>query len=198
MQLGHPPGVICPFRQAAPQDFVLYDLTGVHEINVDFCGCCTLETPAGEAHDPHREQLLRVCWWPTTVKALNTCATFSVLRHFQALNCLGKVSAYDFLRGLEICTNHDGLDNPPVRGAIRYRLHSEADDWRCWQNRRKPFMTIVREWREVKRVKRRKWGNRKGGVKAIPLGGLGDLCRTCPQPGYNLVEGWKDAPPFYR
>jgi hypothetical protein len=30
------------------------------------------------------------------------------------LNCLGKLSAYAFLRGLEKCTINNGLDKPPV------------------------------------------------------------------------------------
>ncbi|KAJ7033118.1 hypothetical protein C8F04DRAFT_957903 [Mycena alexandri] len=175
VQLGHPPGVICRFRRAAAVDFVLYDLSGVHEINVDFCGCRTAED--GEEEE-HRRQLLRACWWPATVKAPNTCATFQVLRLFQILNCLGKLSAYDFLRGLEMCTNHDGLNKPP--------------------DRRKPFMLIVREWREVKRVKRRKQGHNKGGVKAIPKGALAEKCRACPQVGWNMPEGWEKADPFYR
>ncbi|KAJ7119391.1 hypothetical protein C8R46DRAFT_1169932 [Mycena filopes] len=147
VQLGHPPGSVCPSRRAAPEDFVLFDLTGVHELNVDFCGCRTAE---GVEWEEHRRQLLRACWWPATVTAPNTCATFQVLRLFQVLNCLGKLSAYDFLRGLEMTSNHDGLDKPP------------------------------------------------GGTKAIPAGGLAQKCRTCPQAGWNLPEGWEKAPPFYR
>ncbi|KAJ7511017.1 hypothetical protein B0H11DRAFT_1701219 [Mycena galericulata] len=170
IQLGHPPGVICPFRQAAPRDFVLYDVTGVHEINVDFCGC--------EPFVEHRVQFLRVCWWPATVLAPNTCATFAVLRLFQIINCLGKLSAYDFLRGLEMCTNHDGLDKPP--------------------DRRKPFMHIVRQWREVKRMKRAKRGHDGGGVRATQQGELAILCRACPQPGWNLPADWEKIDPFYR
>jgi hypothetical protein len=111
VQLGHPPGTVCPYREAAAHDFVLYDLSGVHELNVDFCGCRIGDDPPTE----RRIQLLRACWWPATITAPNTCATFRTLRLFQTLNCLGKLTAYDFLRGLEKCTNHDGLDKPPVR-----------------------------------------------------------------------------------
>ncbi|KAJ6593080.1 hypothetical protein B0H19DRAFT_1245897 [Mycena capillaripes] len=115
VQLGrHPPGAVCTFRYSAQSDFVLYDLTGVHQINMDFCGCL----PRIEPHI----QLQRVCWWPATVLMPNTCATFAALQLFQVVNCLGKLSAYNFLRGLEICTNHDSLDKPP--------------------DRRKPFMHI--------------------------------------------------------
>lgn len=46
VQLNHPPGVMYPYRKAAATDFVLYDLNGVHELNVDFCGC---RRPGGEA-----------------------------------------------------------------------------------------------------------------------------------------------------
>jgi hypothetical protein len=107
VQLGHPPGVVCPAKKSAASDFVLYDVTGVHELAVDFCGC--------QGRLERRVQLMRVCWWPATVKEPNTCATFALLKLFQILNCLGKLSAYDFLRGLEMITNHDGLDRPPVR-----------------------------------------------------------------------------------
>lgn len=124
VQLGHPPGIVCPYRFPAQHDFVLFDLNGVHELHVDFCGCIP-EEERGEPRDPNRppalpveprKQLLRACWWPATVAMPNTCATFAVLRLFQILNCLGKLSAYDFLRGLEMCSNHDGLDKPPVSG----------------------------------------------------------------------------------
>ncbi|KAF8135294.1 hypothetical protein K438DRAFT_1997396 [Mycena galopus ATCC 62051] len=178
-QLNHPPGVVCPFRQSGPVDFVLYDISGIHEISVDFCGCRTEDgTPEGGAPLEHQMQLLRACWWPATVHSPKTCATFSVLRQFQALNCLGKLSAYDFLRGLEKCTNHNGLNKPP--------------------DRRKPFMHIVRQWREVKRMKRFKRGHTESGVRGTGQGELALMCCACPQPGWNLPEGWEKINPLYR
>ncbi|KAF8179820.1 hypothetical protein K438DRAFT_1768842 [Mycena galopus ATCC 62051] len=93
----------------------------------------------------------------------------------QMLNCLGKLTAYDFLRGLEMCTNHNGLDKPPD----------------C----RKPFMHIVRQWREVKRQKRAKCGHFADGVRGTKQG---ELALACPQVGWNLPEGWENAPPAYR
>ncbi|KAJ7712102.1 hypothetical protein B0H16DRAFT_1667635 [Mycena metata] len=174
VQLGHPPGSICPYGQAAPKDFVLFDVSGIHEVAVDFCGC----RPGGGPPVEHRIQLLRACWWPATVKEPTTCATFAVLRLFQIINCLGKLSAYDFLRGLELCTNHDGLDKPP--------------------DRRKPFMHIVRQYREVKRMKRAKRGHLPGGVKGTAQGELAVKCRSCPQPGKNLPDNWKEIDAMYR
>ncbi|KAJ7737472.1 hypothetical protein B0H14DRAFT_3898421 [Mycena olivaceomarginata] len=172
VQLGHPPGVVCPYWQAAAHDFVLYDLTGVHEMNVDFCGCPRDAQPDSPPEE-RRTQLLRACWWPATITAPNTCATFRALRHFQIINCLGKLSAYNFLRGLEMCTNHDGLDKPP--------------------DRRRPFMHIVRQWREVKHHKRAKRGHDEGGIAATKQGELAIPCRACPLP-----PNWEKIDPFYR
>jgi hypothetical protein len=99
--------VVCPHKKPAAADFVLYDFTGVHELAVDFCGCAR---PRIE----RRTQLLRAGWWPATVLEPNTCATFAVLKHFQILNCLGKLTPYAFVQALERTTNHDGLDRVPV------------------------------------------------------------------------------------
>ncbi|KAK7052704.1 hypothetical protein R3P38DRAFT_2432528, partial [Favolaschia claudopus] len=175
VQLGHPPGVVCPYGESAAHDFVLYDLSGVHELSVRFCGCRTRAT--GEKIE-RRVQLLRACWWPATVHLPNTCVTFGALRLFQLLNCMGKLSAYDFLRGLELFTNNDGLDPPP--------------------DRRRLFMYVVRQWREVKRHKRAKRGHHEGGVFATGQGELALQCRACPQPGWNLPEGWENIDPFFR
>ncbi|KAF8129441.1 hypothetical protein K438DRAFT_2136914 [Mycena galopus ATCC 62051] len=175
LQLGHPPGVICPFREAAAHDFVLYDTTGVHELSVDFCGCLDSEGALTE----RRIQLLHACWWPATITAPNTCATFGVLRLFHKLNCLGKLSTYDFLRGLEISISIDG-------------------DLRRNQDRRKPFMHIMRQWQEVKRQKRARQGHCAGGARATKQGELALPCRACPQPGWNLPEGWDSAGTVYK
>ncbi|KAJ6454053.1 hypothetical protein C8R47DRAFT_997428 [Mycena vitilis] len=166
VQLGHPPGVVCPKRKPADVDFVLYDVTGVHKLAVDFYGCL----PAVE----RRVQLMRACWWPAMILKPNTCVTFACLKLFQILNCLGKLSAYDFLRVLEMITNHDGLDKPP--------------------DRRKPFMHIVRQFRKVKRMKRAKRGHAEGGWRATAQGELTLPCRACPQPGWNLPEDWDSVP----
>ncbi|KAF8168597.1 hypothetical protein K438DRAFT_1616101, partial [Mycena galopus ATCC 62051] len=180
VQLNHPPGVICPYQWPGPGDFVLYDTSGVHEISIDFCGCRTDDgTDEGGPPLEHRTQLLRACWWPATIHSPKTCATFGVLQLFQVLNCLGKLSAYDFLRGLEICTNHDGLDRPP-------------------KDRRKPFMHIVRQWREVKRMKRFKRGHDATGMKGTEQGELALKCHACPQPEWNLPEDWENINPLYR
>ncbi|KAJ7479936.1 hypothetical protein FB451DRAFT_1172020 [Mycena latifolia] len=169
IQVGpHAVGQICPFKSAASNDFVLYDLSGVHEIAVDYCGCPTVDNGPPI---PKRIQLLRVCWWPATVRDPNTCATFAVMRLFQLINCFGKLSTYDFLRGLEKCTNNDGLDKPPLTDGL--------------QDRREALET---------RKARPQVGRREGNS----AGELALKCRACPRPGWNLPEGWENAPPEYR
>ncbi|KAJ7106827.1 hypothetical protein C8R43DRAFT_906036, partial [Mycena crocata] len=48
--------------------------------------------------------------WPATCLNPQTCATFNVIRLFELQNCLGKISAYDFIRSLEMLSNNDGLE----------------------------------------------------------------------------------------
>lgn len=119
IQLGHPPGYACPTARDADKGFVLIDLTGIHILKVRFCEC--------DGRIEHRQQLMRVRWWPATVKDPKTCATFAVIRLFQILNCQGKVSAHDFVHSLELLTNNDGLDPPPVRAMDRDGFYADIE-----------------------------------------------------------------------
>jgi hypothetical protein len=56
-------------------------------------------------------------------------------------------------------------------------------------------MHILRQWREVKRLKRFKRGHLLGGHRATKQGALALPCRACPQPGWNLPPNWRDVPP---
>lgn len=59
-------------------------------------------------------------------------------------------------------------------------------------------MHIVRQWREVKRMKRAKRGHDSGGVRATKQGELALMCRACPQPGWNLPDDWEKIDPLYQ
>lgn len=85
----------------------MIDVTGVHNVNVNYCLC--------DSKIEQWQQLMRVCWWPGTVRDPKTCAMFTVVRLFRTLNCLGKVSAHDFLRSLELLSNNNGLNPVFVR-----------------------------------------------------------------------------------
>ncbi|KAJ7238457.1 hypothetical protein C8J57DRAFT_1439079 [Mycena rebaudengoi] len=107
MQLGHPVGYGCPASLQAHQKFVVIDTTGVHVVALRFCEC--------DSRISHWQQLMHVCWWPATARDPQTCATFAIMRLFERMSCLGKITGYDFLRSLELLTNGDGLTPPPSR-----------------------------------------------------------------------------------
>lgn len=111
VQLGHTPGSACTAMRRGNHKFTLIDVTGIHTVAVQFCEC--------DSRITHRQQLMRVCWWPATVRDPSTCATFNVIRLFQNMNCLGKISAFHFLKSLELLTNNDGLTPPPVSEILR-------------------------------------------------------------------------------
>ncbi|KAJ6475381.1 hypothetical protein C8R45DRAFT_1159328 [Mycena sanguinolenta] len=164
IQLGHPHGYFCPTSRPAHKDFVVIDVNGVHNVCVHFCEC--------DARIKHRQQLMRVRWWPATVKDPQTGAIFAVVRLFQIMNCLGKVSAHDFVRSLELLTNNDGLSPPP--------------------NRRRAFRHIVRQYRMTLMMKRAGRGHAPSGVNGTAQGELALRCRACPQDGRNLPDGWNN------
>ncbi|KAJ7740190.1 hypothetical protein DFH07DRAFT_870303 [Mycena maculata] len=162
IQLGHPPGYSCPTSHAGHEEFVVIDITGIHFIAVAFCEC--------DSRVLHWQQAMRVQWWPATVKDPRTCATFAVIRLFQIMNCLGKVSAHDFLRSLELLTNNNGLNALP--------------------DRRRAFREIVRQYRMTVMLERGGRGHDPAGVEGTAQGELALRCRSCPQHGRNLPDGW--------
>ncbi|KAJ7063016.1 hypothetical protein B0H15DRAFT_794725 [Mycena belliarum] len=162
VQLGHLPGTYCPRATPAHKDFVILDTLGIRTVKLNFCGCDSTIT--------HRQQLMRACLWPATSLDPQTCATFNAIRLFEVQNCLGKISAYDFVRSLELLSNNDGLKPTP--------------------DRRRAFRTIVRQYRMSEMRKRAGTAHFDGGCKSTKQGSLALLCRQCPQPGMNLIEGW--------
>ncbi|KAJ7702614.1 hypothetical protein B0H14DRAFT_2648051, partial [Mycena olivaceomarginata] len=137
----------------------------IHAHRLQFCACDDRIT--------HRQQLMRACWWPATVRDPSTCATFAVIRLFQNMNCLGKISAFHFLRSLELLTNADGL-TPPL-------------------DRRRAFMYIVRQYRMMEMMKRAGEATATRALGGTAQGELVLGCRACPQPreeyGRGLGEG---------
>ncbi|KAJ7602815.1 hypothetical protein DFH06DRAFT_1023451 [Mycena polygramma] len=126
VQLGHEAGTFCPKATKAHKDFVVIDTLGVRVVKLNFCGCDSTVT--------HRQQLMRACLWPATSVDPQTCATFNAVRLFEVQNCLGKISAYDFVRSLELLSNNDGLKPTP--------------------DRRRAFRAIVRQYRTMEMMKR--------------------------------------------
>ncbi|KAJ7027466.1 hypothetical protein C8F04DRAFT_965213 [Mycena alexandri] len=162
IQLGHVPGSYCPKATSAHKDFVIMDTLGIRTVKLNFCGCDSTVT--------HRQQLMRACLWPATSLDPQTCATFNAIRLFEVQNCLGKISAYDFVRSLELLSNNDGL-TPPA-------------------DRRRAFRAIVRQYRMMQAMKRAGRGHDDSGVAGTGQGELTTDCRMCPHAGKNLEDGW--------
>ncbi|KAJ7166472.1 hypothetical protein C8R43DRAFT_1085948 [Mycena crocata] len=144
------------------QDFVVIDLLGVRMVKLNFCGC--------DSRIEHRQQLMRTCLWPATSLDPQTCATFNCIRFFELENCLGKISAYDFVRSLEMLSNNDRLET----------------------DRRQAFHAIIRQYRLMELYKCAAQGQEDSGVEGTAQGELAIPCRACPQPDWNLLPGWDD------
>ena len=89
IQLGHDGGP-CPCPSCGPQNFVVFDLSGAHAINIDYCEC----TPDKSLEK--RLQLLRKRWFPATLARLQTVFTFDCLEFLHELTLQGKVNLFDF------------------------------------------------------------------------------------------------------
>ncbi|KAJ7770053.1 hypothetical protein B0H16DRAFT_1307286 [Mycena metata] len=169
VQLGHPPGQFCTRAalragraQPAHKDFVVIDVFGICIVKLNFCGCST--------RVEHRQQLMRANLWPATSVDPQTCATTNVIRLFEFQNCLGKISAYDFVRALEMLSNNDGLETV---------------------DRRRAFRAIVRQYRMMELAKKAGRGNDDTGIRGVQQGELAKpLCRMCPIPKVNIPEGY--------
>ncbi|KAH9829413.1 uncharacterized protein C8Q71DRAFT_888932 [Rhodofomes roseus] len=168
IQLGHPSGERCTNpKRAFGDDFVVLDLSGIHQVALDFCGCTqALSRPT---------QLLRARLFPATPTNPKTAATFTLLRHFHLLSNQANVSGFEFHTTLARLTDNTGLDPPP--------------------DRYPSLMRMMRMWRNLRMFKRAGRGHDAAGVKATAPGECAVICPVCPHPGKNLPEDWKSAPP---
>ncbi|KAF7308965.1 CxC2 domain-containing protein [Mycena kentingensis (nom. inval.)] len=167
IQLGHEDHTTCARPRRGRGDFVVLHANGIHEVALDFCGCY-------HSKDVDHQQLLKAGYYPATLDAPRTCATFSCLDLFQALSLHGKTTAYDFYSTLEALTNAVGIKPPD-----RYRV----------------FLRVARQWRHLHLLKRAGRGHDKYGVVGTGQGELAIRCPACPRPGVNLPDNWAEASP---
>ncbi|KAJ7153131.1 hypothetical protein C8R43DRAFT_1126970 [Mycena crocata] len=169
IQLGHwtfvDPRCRAP-EPAAGDAFVIVDDHGVHEVNLDYCGC-------GGGHKTR--QLLRARLFPATVQAPRTASTFSGMRRFQLVSYESKCSAYESYRSLARETNNTGVGEP-----TKDRYHQ--------------FLRMAREWENLEMLKRAGRGHDPTGAAGTGPGECALLCPACPHPGKNLPPNWKDVP----
>lgn len=106
IQLNHAVGIICPSPEAAHEGFRVVHTNGIHDVNIDYCGC--------ERSLPHDIQLIRRRLYPATASRTRTCTTLEALKSFSFYNLCGKLSAYDFYAATELLSNNTGVKKPKV------------------------------------------------------------------------------------
>ncbi|KAF9072844.1 hypothetical protein BDP27DRAFT_1216848, partial [Rhodocollybia butyracea] len=166
IQLGHKAGSACLLPQPAHTDFAVLHTNGIHEINLDFCGC--------QPNLLQRTQLLHSHWWPGTVFSPQSACTFMSLRQFHTFNCIAKIPAYDYYKGLETMTENRTREKPKDR----YRT----------------LLQCMVEWRHLKMCKRAGRGHDPSGVMGTQPGELAVECPACPHPDRNIPTDWKRWP----
>ena len=180
VQLGHPVGESCVSPVTAFNDaFVVLDVTGVHEVGVDFCGC--------ERAMAHWVQLLRRRWFPATSIDPQTAATLSLLEHVRLISVQSKVSAFEYYHALLRRTDHTSISPsrvPPLLRTIRLELNLTCSALQDWYQ---SFILMVNQWRHLKMLKRAGRGNDPVGVSATQPGECAVECPACPHPGKNVT-----------
>ncbi|KAJ7572679.1 hypothetical protein C8J56DRAFT_806785 [Mycena floridula] len=161
LQLGHHNQSSC-FRAEPTKSFIILHSNGMHEVQVDFCGC-------NNAPD-HATQLLRRRLYPATVDQPNTAATFACLDEGLAHSYSSQETSYEYYKVLETLTDNTGL---------RY-LKSHQDELR----------RMMRQWCWLLMLKRAGRGHDPEGVDKTALGACAVICPACPQVGINLPTGW--------
>ena len=163
IQLNHL-GNACSNPVPAHASFSVIHTNGIHEVALDYCGC----RPVTKLR-----QLLRRSLYPSSQDNPRTCATFTLLRQMHLLSLTSKCSTYDYYRAIEKLTNNTGIKLP----RSKYR----------------PLLRMILQWRHLKLLKRGGRGHDATGAAGTKQGELAMLCPSCPHPGVNLPDDWKNA-----
>ncbi|KAJ7789965.1 hypothetical protein B0H14DRAFT_3502247 [Mycena olivaceomarginata] len=154
VQLGHPDNHPCPRAHPGHHKFVVIAPNGFHRVAVDFCQCRL------SSSSYRWEQLLAYGWYPTTPDNPRSAVTIPALKVFHAVSLQGKTTVYHFFNALAKITDNTG--SRAFRVSRRYQ----------------PILRIVRQWRNLRCLKR---------------GGMGNDPDRC-----TAETRWKQAPPEKR
>ncbi|KAF7343572.1 CxC2 domain-containing protein [Mycena sanguinolenta] len=173
VQLGHSDNQPCPRAQKGREKFVVISTNGFHHVTLDYCHC------RRSGSKPSWEQLLAFGWFPSTPDRPQSAITISTLKLFHAVSLQGKTMVYHFFNALGRITNNAG---------------SQA-----FQHRYKLALRVVRQWRNLRALKRGGMGNDPDRLTSETRDGeLAVECIACPKPGVNLPVGWENTPPALR
>lgn len=186
VHLGHD-GERCPSPRFIMEGFTVVDLGGIHVVAVVFCGC--VGAPKNDI------QLLRVRWFPGTIKDPRSAYTFDTLNTYHLLNLQGKLSLHDFYHSIRHKCDNAGVHELKVRPSVFFpQMHPHTN----LQDRYDQMLPIMRIWRHIKMVKRAGRGHDPKGVANTKMGQCAVECPACPSPTWNLPEGWENAPAHKR
>lgn len=188
-QLGHD-GKSCPCPEPGPRGFMVFDNSGAHSVNVDFCSC-----------DPHHPteryvQLLRMQWFPATSLRPKTAFTFDCLDSFHESTLQGKGNLYDFYHMLLRKTDNTGIGPSIVRVLFSICSRLIVLILICFQFRFPEIHRVFRLWRNFMEWKRSGRGHNPTGISGTQRGGTVVECPACPHPGRNLPDDWQKAGPL--
>ncbi|KAJ7701736.1 hypothetical protein B0H14DRAFT_3527423 [Mycena olivaceomarginata] len=168
VQLGHPDNVPCPRVQQGREKFVVIAPNGFHHVAVDFCGCQLKRFPASLG----ATALVRMV--PRDAGRPKSAITIPALKLFHAVSLQGKTTVYHFFNALAKITDNTGS--------------------KAFKHRYKLALRAVREWRNLRALKRGGMGNDPDRrASETQDGELAVECIACPKVGVNLPEGWDKA-----
>jgi hypothetical protein len=155
--------------------FILVTTTGIHRVNLHFCGCETTR---------FHIQLLRAGFWPSSEDRPSSAFGFDFLNLFHKLTLQGKTPLYDFYMSIlqlsdTTCT---------ATTLVSYIVHAliVRADLQAQHSLSYPLSLVMSQYRHIKMCRRAGRGTDPLGVKGTRPGGLAIMCPACPQPGYNL------------
>ena len=105
VNLGHA-GLPCPQPMAEVKSFTVVHLTGVHSIHLCYCSC--------RGAPEQCIQLLRLGWFPASLKSPETAFTFDLLNTFHILNLQSKIVLFDFWNAIRHKTDNVGTKDIKV------------------------------------------------------------------------------------
>ncbi|TFK61735.1 hypothetical protein BDN72DRAFT_777906, partial [Pluteus cervinus] len=182
IHLGHPFGAACIAPAKIRKDeFIVLHTNGIHSVTMVFCACGSAD------HD--YAQLLASRLFPATTGSPRTAATFQLLRRYQMLSFMSKISVFEFYQSLVRLTNNFGI-SVPVRDVFLHTLVILTEP----KDRYKGFLLMVREWAHIRLMKRSGRGHDIRGIAGTRPGECALLCPACPHPGINLPENYNKLP----
>jgi hypothetical protein len=140
------------------------DASGVHHLPVVRCSCRGVDTT-----DAADEPFVRLGLFPASFKEVKTVFTRAVLEDFRISNLECKVSAYHYYQKLRRITCPANPKSVP--------------------NRYRELRRLSRVYRNLILRMEFGWGHSDGSPAE---GQLAYFCPTCPQPGVNLPDNWRE------